>query len=98
MIVIDTKDGEPTNPVRTAGGHQAAHVLSDKPGEAGSRELINFAAEIGLLQRHVQEPGTPREHLDVWGTKLDAALEAGAEEVGMRGVVDVMQKKREPHN
>jgi len=97
MIVIDTKDGEPTNPVRTPGGHKAAHVLSDRLGKAGSMELIDFASKIGLLQKHIQEPGTPREHLDVWGSKLDAALEAGAEEVGMGGMVEVIQKKRETY-
>jgi hypothetical protein len=95
MIVIDTKDGDPKNPVRTSGGHKAAHILSDRPGKAGSKELIDFAKTIGLLQRHIQDPGTPREHLDVWGSKLDAALDARAEEVGMKGIVQVIKKKRE---
>lgn len=95
MIIIDTEDGDPTNPVRTPGGHKAAHVLSTRPGKAGSEELIDFASEIGLLQKHVQNPGTPREHLDVWGSKLQAALDAGAKEVGMEGMVEVIQKKRD---
>ena len=95
MIVIDTKDGNPTNPVRTPAGYKAAHVLSDRPGKAGSRELVDFAATIGLLKRHIQDPETPREHLDVWGRKLNAALEAGAEEVGMRGIAEVIEKKGE---
>lgn len=95
MIIIDTKDGRPTNPVRTPGGYRAAHVLSDQPGTAGRRELVAFATTIGLLRRHIQDPGTPREHLDVWGRKLDAALDAGAEEVGMRGIAEVIEEKRE---
>jgi len=95
MIVIDTKDGQPTNPVRFSRRYKAAHVLSDLLGPPGTRELIAFTDKIGLLQRHIQEPGTPKEHLDVWGSKLDAALDAGAEEVGMRGVVEIIQKKRE---
>lgn len=97
MIIIDTKDGEPTNPVRTPGGHKAAHVLSDRPGKAGTKELRDFAVKIGLLQKHIQDQGTCREHLDVWGSKLEAALDAGAEEVGMDGMVDVIQKKREAY-
>lgn len=95
MIIIDTNDGKPTNPVRTSGGYRAAHVLSDRPGKAGRKELAAFATTIGLLQRHIQDPGTPREHLDVWGGKLDAALDAGAEEVGMRGIAEVIEEKRD---
>lgn len=97
MIVIDTNDGEPTNPVRAPGGKKAAHVLSDRPGEPGTKELLDFGRRIGLKRSWLQAEGSPKEHFDVWGTKLKAALNAGAEEVGMQGMVDVIQKKREAY-
>lgn len=74
MIVIDT-------PFAWDGLRVSAHLVSDLPGEAGRVELRVFAEAMGLPARWLQEPGTPREHVDVWGSRLDecrAAIARGA--------------------
>lgn len=93
MICIDTIDGEAKNMT----GAPTAHLFSDEPGREGQDELLSFAREIGLHPQWIQHAGMPREHFDVWGSKIDAALENGAEEVGPRGMVEIIQEKRETH-
>lgn len=96
MICIDTKNGEAqfhTGP----GKGKTAHLMSDLPGEEGTKELLQFGKQIGLHPQWIQHKGEPKEHFDVWASKIDAALENGAKEVGLKGTVEIMQKKREAY-
>ena len=90
MICIDTKDGQ----TQHAFGKEAAHLVSDVPGQKGTEELLDFARQIGCRGSWIQFRGQPKEHFDVWGTKLKAALRSGAEEVGAEGLVKIIQSKR----
>lgn len=72
-----------------------AHLMSDLPGEEGTRELTAFAESIGLRAEWIQEAGTPREHFDLLGSnKIWAARVKGAREVTRRRVVEVIEAKR----
>lgn len=94
MICIDTKDGKPTNPVRTDSGHKAAHVFSDIPGPEGTKELLEWGRKLNLPPFWLQKEKTEYEHFDVWGAKLSRAVELADREVGMRGMVEILQDKR----
>lgn len=72
-----------------------AHLMSDLPGEEGTRELTAFAESIGLRAEWIQEAGTPREHFDLLGSKkIWAARVKGAREVTRRRVAEVIEAKR----
>lgn len=59
-----------------------SHLLSDLPGEEGTRELLTFAASIGIETRWLQKPGTSHEHFDVTEPTRQRALTAGATPIG----------------
>lgn len=63
---------------------------------ADSREeLLEMADRIGVDRRHLQKPGTYREHMNVCKAKRRLAVKAGALEVTTRELVEKMRQKRE---
>ncbi|HEY9014414.1 MAG TPA: DUF4031 domain-containing protein [Gemmatimonadales bacterium] len=70
-------------------GRPSCHLFSNLPGLAGSAELLSFAQRIGMKPSWVQNPGTPREHFDLVGSRIDAARRAGAVEVDFSRAVEI---------
>ncbi|MGH2514995.1 MAG: hypothetical protein ACRDHP_05005 [Ktedonobacterales bacterium] len=59
-------------------GDRMYHVLSDLPGQEGSRELRAFVVHYGLRPEWVQYAGTYREHFDAREPEGLAMLRDGA--------------------
>jgi Protein of unknown function (DUF4031) len=59
-------------------GKLSCHMASDLLGAAGTAELLAFAKRIKLKAEWIQYPGTAREHFDLVGTRITAAVLAGA--------------------
>lgn len=66
-----------------------SHLVADTPGE-----LRQMAAQLGL-ERYIQYPGTPKEHLDVSQSKRAEALRLGAVEIDGRRLVEIIRAKRQ---
>lgn len=73
----------------------SAHLMSDEPGEAGTNELVRFAASLGIPAAAIQHAGRYSEHFDVAGPWLEAALEAGARHIDRYELVAILKRKRE---
>lgn len=68
MIVMD-------RPRRLDDGRLTAHLVSDRTGEAGYRELLPVAVSLGCLPVFLQCRGTYKEHFDLMGPRrVNAAL------------------------
>lgn len=72
----------------------SAHLLSDLPGEGGTRELLAFAAALGIPAAALQNPGSSREHIDLAGPWLEAARAAGASPIDRYRLVEILRAKR----
>lgn len=66
-----------------------SHMIADTPAE-----LLDMAALIGVEARHVQFPGTPKEHLDVCASRRELAIAAGAVPVSSREIVRRVRARR----
>ena len=66
------------------------HMLADT-----TAELMLMADTIGVDRKWLQAPGTLREHFDICKSKRVLAVQAGAQEVTMHGVMDLMRRKRD---
>ena len=55
-----------------------SHLISDLPGEAGTRELLAFVEQLGIEARWIQYPGTRKEHFDITEPTRQRALALGA--------------------
>lgn len=73
---------------------RCSHMISDLLGEPGHRELMEFAAKIGMRPEWLQKEGTSHEHFDIFGGRRDRALAAGCVEVDRRRFVEVLRTKR----
>ena len=75
------------------GRMRMSHLLADSPGE-----LRDAARHLGL-ERHIQYPGTPKEHLDVSRSKRGQAIrELNAREISGRELVAIVQARRDREN
>ena len=72
----------------------SAHLCSDIVGEAGTEELVAFARCIGMRASWLQKPGTTHEHFDVFASRRERALAAGAREVDKYEIVAIWKAKR----
>lgn len=72
------------------GRMKMAHMLADTRAE-----LDAMADRIGVARRWIQQPGTPDEHYDVCLAKRTLAIDAGAEPVDSRELVQIIRRKRE---
>jgi hypothetical protein len=80
--------------VGVAKGERTYHVLSDQIGEAGSRELREFVAQLGIRARWVQYPGAYREHFDAPGRALDDLLRLGGRMISTHDLGALLAAKR----
>jgi len=62
------------------------HLVADQ-----IEELHHFAAKIGLKREHFQCKSR-HPHYDLWGGKLESALENGAVVVGSKEIVRISHK------
>ncbi len=72
----------------------SAHLISTLPGEAGSKELRDFAKKIGLNTAWIQKPGTIHEHFDIFKSRIEKALQAGAKQIDRQELVKIFNEKR----
>ncbi|PJK30058.1 DUF4031 domain-containing protein [Minwuia thermotolerans] len=89
MVVMD-------RPRRLPDGRLTAHLLSDRAGPAGYRELMPVALSLGCHPRALQEPGTYKEHFDLMGEKRIGAALAHPDiaTVTWRRIADILKAKR----
>ena len=83
-------------PRRLPDGRMTAHLISDRPGEAGYRELLPVALALGCHPAFLQCGGTYKEHFDLMGPRrVNAALAHPAiAVVSWRRIADVLKAKR----
>ena len=67
-----------------------SHLMADS-----SEELLQATRKLGLPPWYIQEPGTPKEHMDVGDGKRQDAIAMGAIEVTSRDLVRLIRKRRE---
>ena len=65
-----------------------SHLMADTPDE-----LREIARKLNI-ERHIQHPGTPKEHLDVSQSKRAEAIKMGAASVTGRQLVEIIRSKR----
>lgn len=74
-----------------------AHLVSTLLGAEGTAELIAFAKRIGMKEAWIQHRGEAKEHFDLMGSAVSAAIKAGAT-VDKHALVAAIQAKREASN
>lgn len=80
------------SPMGRFGRMKMCHMIADS-----TEELLAMAGRIGVAQRLLQYPGTPREHFDIAMSKRALAVEAGAVEITMRDMGKKMRERRDQH-
>lgn len=65
------------------------HMLADSDDE-----LHAMADKIGVARRWHQKPGTAHSHYDIALSKRALAVQHGAVEIDMRGVADLIKRRR----
>ncbi len=76
------------------GARRWSHMISDRPGEEGSRELASMAARIGLKPEWLQDVGKPREHFDIYSRSIiQRAFSLGAKSVRPRQIILAIRAK-----
>lgn len=66
-----------------------SHLLADD-----HQELIDFGAEIGLLERWLQHRGTHREHFDVTERMRQLAIRRGAKQITYKQAGELIVAKK----
>ena len=72
-----------------------SHLFSDKIGLGGEVELLEFAKRIGLRLCWIQCGGTLKVHFDLYGSKIEDAIEAGALQVDRAGYRKIYLRKKQ---
>jgi hypothetical protein len=86
-VYVDDMHQKPLGRYR---GMKMCHMAADTHDE-----LVAMADKIGVARRHLQYRNHFREHFDICQAKRALAVQAGAVEITMRGIVDMMLLKRE---
>ncbi|WP_417519256.1 hypothetical protein [Minwuia sp.] len=83
-------------PRRLPDGRLTAHLLSDKVGDAGYRELLPVAVSLGCLPVFLQYHGTYKEHFDLMGPRRVHAALAHPQiaTVPRRRIAQILRAKR----
>lgn len=71
-------------------GMKMCHMIADTP-----EELLRMADAIGVSRRHVQFPGSYREHFDNCKSKRRLAVRQGAREITVREMALIWRARRE---
>jgi hypothetical protein len=72
------------------GRMKMCHMIADTRDE-----LLAMVRQIGVQEKWIQKAGTYREHFDICLSKRALAVKAGAKEIGMGELADIMKRKRE---
>ena len=72
---------------------RSGHLISTLNGEEGRAELLAFGEKIGMRAQWLQKRGTPQEHFDLFGSKVEQAVAAGARQASDREWVEARQAK-----
>lgn len=72
------------------GRMKMCHMIADTRDE-----LLAMVRQIGVQEKWIQKAGTYREHFDICLSKRALAVKAGAKEISMFELVDIMKRKRE---
>lgn len=92
MIVIDSADQS----WFSYKGHDSYHVMSTETNkEAAKEELVEFGKQIGLPPFFIQNEEQPSMHYDIWGSKVDKALNQDVKEITTREMVNIVKAKRD---
>jgi len=65
-----------------------SHLVADT-----TEELLQIISIIGVNPKHIQHPGTPKEHFDICFSKRKLALVAGAIPIGFRQYAEFIQAR-----
>jgi len=76
----------------------SSHLESDKIGPEGNKELLKFGKLIGMKEKWLQKRGTPDEHFDIFGYKIELAKKAGAIQLTRKEAIAKWKEKRKQHN
>ena len=76
------------HPMGRLGRMKMSHMVADT-----TDELLEMADAIGVARKHIQNPGTVREHFDVSLGRRQMAVEQGAVEITMRELGRMMREK-----
>lgn len=95
MILLHRLDAPYDIPgLRIRRGEAMYHLLSTRPGHAGTAEALSFGRQIGAHDAWLQGAGTYREHFDLFGQWADLALRLGARPASNREVAEALARKR----
>ncbi len=67
-----------------------AHLLSD----IGRGELMSFGRDLVMRESWLHNPGTPKEHFDLFDAWIGFALMEGAERISRKRFVEIIRTKR----
>ena len=67
------------------------HLISDQ----GRTELMRFGAELGMKERWLHNPGTPKEHFDLFDEWIGLAMMEGARKISRERFFGIIERKRE---
>lgn len=68
----------------------SSHLITD----GDPAELAEFAARIGLKPSWLQCAGTYKEHYDLFGSRIERAIRAGAVRLTRYEFVAILRRKR----
>lgn len=66
------------------------HMFADT-----TKELLKMADKLGVSRKHLQEPGTYREHFDICKSKRKLAIYFGAFQITGRQLGEILVKRLE---
>ena len=67
-----------------------AHLLSDN----GRDELMEFGRDLGMKKKWLHNPGTPKEHFDLFDTWIGFAIMKGAKRISRKQFIEIIREKR----
>jgi hypothetical protein len=67
-----------------------AHLLSDD----GREELLAFGHDLAMKEKWLHNPGTPKEHFDLFDAWIGFALMEGAHRISRERFVGIIREKR----
>lgn len=72
------------------GRMRMCHMIADT-----TEELLDMAKKIGVAVKWIQYAGTYREHFDICLSKKAKALSAGAKEISIRELAEILNRRAE---
>jgi hypothetical protein len=67
-----------------------AHLLSDN----GRDELMEFGCDLGMKKKWLHNPGTPKEHFDLFDAWIGFVIMKGAKRISRKQFIEIIREKR----